>query len=118
MKKRAVSSTSSTRSATIPWQGLSINFAYTGQTSKNATHANTYTGLNGETCYILIADYATSQLDGVPRIAKGTPLTWLHNWLLCHSPGITKRRIYWDGIGAASKKLRPSKRRWMVKHTT
>jgi hypothetical protein len=30
----------------------------------------------------------------------------------------SKRRIYWDGIGAASAKLRPSKRRWMVKHTT
>jgi hypothetical protein len=29
-----------------------------------------------------------------------------------------KRRIYWDGIGAAAAKLRPSKRRWMVKHTT
>jgi hypothetical protein len=30
----------------------------------------------------------------------------------------SKRRIYWDGIGAASAKLRPSKRRWMVKQTT
>jgi hypothetical protein len=29
-----------------------------------------------------------------------------------------KHRIYWDGIGAASKQLRPSKRRWMVKHIT
>jgi hypothetical protein len=29
-----------------------------------------------------------------------------------------KRKIYWDGIKDASSKLRPGKRRWMVKHVT
>jgi hypothetical protein len=29
-----------------------------------------------------------------------------------------KRKIYWDGIHDASSKLRPGKRRWMVKHVT
>jgi hypothetical protein len=47
-----------------------------------------------------------------------TPITenyWVERKIIRAS---SKRRIYWDGIGDASAKLRPSKRRWMVKHTT
>jgi hypothetical protein len=47
-----------------------------------------------------------------------TPKTeeyWVYRKIIRAS---AKRRIYWDGIGAASAKLRPSKRRWMVKQTT
>jgi hypothetical protein len=77
MKKRDTSATASTRSATTPWQGLSIDFAFTGQRSKNKARADTYKGINGKSCYILIADHATSQLDGAPQISKGAPLSWL-----------------------------------------
>jgi hypothetical protein len=89
----------STRKATIPWQGISVDFAFTGQRSKNKTRATSYRGLNGETCYILLADHATSTLAGTPRISKGAPLNWLDNWLKQHAPNIPGQYVYLDQGG-------------------
>jgi hypothetical protein len=52
------------------------------------TCAASYRGINGETCYILLADHGTSTFDGTPHISKGTPLNWLENWLKQHAPKI------------------------------
>jgi hypothetical protein len=82
-----------------PPQGLSINFAFTDQALKDKTHSKTYKGINGETCYILIADHASTQLNGATRVSKGAPLTWLHNWLLQNSPGIAGQYIFLDQGG-------------------
>jgi hypothetical protein len=76
-----------------------VDFAFTGQRSKDKTRGETYTGINGKTCYILLADHATTVLDGAPRISKGAPLVWLHNWLLRHSPGISNQYVYLDQGG-------------------
>jgi hypothetical protein len=63
-----------TRKATIPYQSFNIDFAFTGQKSKNKTRQQTYTGFNGETCYLLIADHSTSFLTGTTRVSKGSPI--------------------------------------------
>ena len=87
------------RKATVPWQGLGIDFAFTGQASKNTKRKDTYTGINGETCYILIADHHTSALDGVTRVSKGSPLLWLRKWLDTHSPDVDDKYVVLDQGG-------------------
>jgi hypothetical protein len=98
LKKRPPSH-ATTRKATIPWQGLSIDFAFTGQQSKDSSREASYKDINGETCYILIADHATTTLDGTPRISKAAPLTWLQNWLTQHAPKVAHKYVYLDQGG-------------------
>jgi hypothetical protein len=88
-----------TRRATVPFQGLSIDFAFTGQESKNKTRGVDYKGINGETCYLLISDHATTALEGSPRISKGAPISWLHQWLRRRSPNVQDKYVYLDQGG-------------------
>jgi len=58
-----------TRTATEPGQGLSMDFSFAGQHSKNATNpeqmrVNCCMGIHGETCHLLLHDHATERLDG------------------------------------------------------
>jgi len=74
------------RTATKPGQGLSLDFSFAGQHSKNATNPeqmriNDYMGIHGETCYLLLYDHATERLDGVCRQSKAPPIAWLKKWL-------------------------------------
>jgi len=55
-----------TWTATEPGQGLSLDFLFAGQHSKNATNPeqmriNDYMGVHGETCYLLLYDHATEK---------------------------------------------------------
>jgi len=75
-----------TRTATEPGQGLSLDFSFAGQHSKNATNPeqmriNDYMGIHGETCYLLLCDHAMERLDGVCRQSKVPPTAWLKKWL-------------------------------------
>jgi len=75
-----------TRVATEPGQGLSIDFSFAGQHSKNATNpeqmrVNDYMGVHGETCCLSVCDHATERLDGVCRQSKAPPSAWLKKWL-------------------------------------
>ena len=88
-----------TRRATVPFQVLSIDFGFTGQDSKNKSRAVDFKGLNDESCYILISDHATTALDGSPRISKGAPINWLHNWLRRRSPNVQDKYVYLDQGG-------------------
>jgi hypothetical protein len=97
--KKSSPGSNGTRKATVPWQGLSIDFAFTGQRSKDKACAATYRGLNGKTCYILIADHAALTLDGTPRISRGAPLNWLESWLKQHSLTMPGKYVYLDQGG-------------------
>jgi len=71
-----------TRTATETGQGLSLDFLFASQHSKNATNPeqmriNNYMGVHGETCYLLLCDHATERLDGVCRQSKAPPTAWL-----------------------------------------
>jgi len=75
-----------TRTAAEPGQGLSLDFSFLGQHSKNATNPeqmwiNDHMGVHGETSYLLLHDHATERLDGVCRQSKAPPTAWLKKWL-------------------------------------
>jgi hypothetical protein len=48
-----------TRTATVPFQGLSVDFSFAGTHSANASRAADFVGFNGETCWILISASGT-----------------------------------------------------------
>ena len=66
-----------THTATVPYQGLSIDFSFSGMKSKDAAHEKDYLGLNGETSWILVTDHFSQCLHGDTRISKAMPLAWL-----------------------------------------
>ena len=75
-----------TRAATELGQGLSFDFSFAGQHSKNSVNpehmrVNDCMGIHGETCFLLVYDHATEQLDGVCRQSKAPPLAWIRKWL-------------------------------------
>ena len=91
--------------ATRPFQGLSLDFSFAGQASKDATRGESYTGFNGETCYILIADHHTEELFGSPRVSKAAPIEYLRLWLRTHVSGTppTGRYVMMDQGGELYK---------------
>jgi len=75
-----------TRTATEPGQGLSLDFSFAAQHSKNATNPeqmriNDYMGIHGETYYLLVYDHVTERLDGACQQSKAPPIAWLKKWL-------------------------------------
>lgn len=98
MKKRAPGH-ASTMKATTPWQGLSIDFAFTGQASKDKSRAAAYKGFNGETSFVLVKDHYTGTLDGTTRISKGAPVNWLRQFLVRRSPQVQDKYVHMDQGG-------------------
>jgi hypothetical protein len=78
--RKANSSNRSTRRASIPGQGFSLDFGFIGQASKDEKRTADFTGLHGETCYLLIADHFTGELFGAPRISKAVPVELLRHF--------------------------------------
>ena len=74
-KEPAGSNTTCT--AMVPYQGLSIDFSFSGMKSKDTAHAKDYLGLNGETSWILVTDHFSQCLHGDTQISKAMPLGWL-----------------------------------------
>ena len=64
----------STRTSTLPFQGLSIDFAFAGQESKDKTRNVDFVGYGGETCYVLLGDHFTETLYGCTHISKAPPV--------------------------------------------
>jgi hypothetical protein len=85
MKYRARRS-ESTRKATRPFQGFSIDFAFAGQRSKDKNTAVDFVGYVGETCCVLLADHFTENLYGTTRILKVLSVACLRRFLLQHIP--------------------------------
>ena len=63
-----------TRTATAPYQGLSIDFSFSGVKSKDKDREVDYLGLNGETSWILISDHFTHRLHGDTCVSKASPI--------------------------------------------
>ena len=98
-----------TRTATKPGQGLSLDFSFAGQASKNSQdekqmRINDYMGIHGETCYLLLYDHATERLDGVCRQSKAPPIAWLRRWLTKHvADDVKDRYVFMDQGGELYK---------------
>ena len=84
--KHRARETDTTRRAIRPFQGLSIDFAFAGQRSKEANTAVDFVGYGGETCYVLLIDHYTEKLYGATRISKVPPVAWLRRFLLQNVP--------------------------------
>ena len=96
--------------ATIPYQGLYIDFAHAGQVKYDEdgvvdeSSRSEIEGLNGERSWILISDAHTRMLHGDTRRSKATPLKYLRSWLNQYASKTSKevggfgsrRRTFWQ----------------------
>ena len=89
----------STRKATRPFQGLSIDFSFSGTKSKNKDQQKDYVGINGETSWILVSDHFSRMLIGDTRISKASPINWLKKFLKTYSPHCTNKYVVLDQGG-------------------
>ena len=92
-----------TRVATIPYQGLSVDFSFSGTKSKDKQREADYLGLKGETCWILITDHFTRVKHGDTRKGKASPIHWLRHFLETYSPKTTGKYVYMDQGGELFK---------------
>jgi hypothetical protein len=88
-----------TRVATRPFQGLSIDFAFAGVKSSDDKRKEDFTGIHGETCWILISDHFSRTLVGDTRVSKGPPIEWLRAFLEEHAPRANGNYVYLDQGG-------------------
>ena len=82
------------RRATHCYQGLSIDFGFVVQKSKNKQRLSRLTGLNGETCYVLITDHHSGALHGATFASKHPPIEYLNRWLARYDPGTAVTNKY------------------------
>ena len=61
-----------------------LDFGFMVQSSKNPDRMEHLSGLNGETCYILIADHYSRMLYGRTFRSKSPPVSYLNAWLATH----------------------------------
>jgi hypothetical protein len=88
-----------TRSATTCFQGLSIDFAFIVQQSKDSERLEEYTGLQGQTCYVLVADHFSGGVHGITQVSKEPPIVWLDAFLARNKPNVPNRYICMDQGG-------------------
>ena len=81
------------------FQGLSIDFSFSGTRSKNEERAQDYEGINGETSWILISDHFTRHLTGDTRLSKASPIHWLRQFLDVNTPNCPGKYVYLDQGG-------------------
>jgi hypothetical protein len=67
-------------------QGISLNFGFIVQRSKDLARYEKLLGLNGETAYLLIADHKSYKLFGISTVGKAPPLAWMNRWLTQYHP--------------------------------
>ena len=68
-------------------QGISIGFGFIVQTSKtDPERVSRLRGINGETCYCLIADHHSGAIYGECFETKAAPIRFINSWLAKHSP--------------------------------
>ena len=74
---KSSASEDSTMTATQPFQGLSIDFMFSGLKSKDPKREKNFVGIKGETSAVVIMDHFTKQLFGDPRLSKASPIQWI-----------------------------------------
>ena len=89
----------STRVATQPYQGLSIDFSFSGVKSANSERRRDYEGINGETAWIVVSDHFTGMKHGDTRISKAAPLHWLEHFFSQYNPNCSGKYVHLDQGG-------------------
>ena len=78
------------------YQGISIDFSFSGMTSDDSEIKNIYKEINGENCWISITDNFTGMKHGDARITKASPIAWLRNFLNHYYPNCNDNYINLD----------------------
>ena len=95
--KRSLSET-----VTCPYQGLFIDFAFSGKLSYDKegkvieSSRTDIEGLNGETSWILIQCAQTKMLHGDTRTSKASPVAYLESFLKEYSPDVPNKFVVLD----------------------
>lgn len=98
-QRKEPAGTHTTRTATVPYQGLSIDFSFAGTKSANNVRSKDFVGFNGETCWILVTDHFSRMKHGDTRISKASPLNWLEHFLKRYAPTCTGKYVFLDQGG-------------------
>ncbi|KAI2508393.1 Retrotransposon gag protein [Fragilaria crotonensis] len=101
--RKAPSGTGTTMRATTCNQGLSIDFGFMVQKSRNSIRHNTLVGLNGETCYVLLTDHYSGRIFGRAFATKAPPVDWINSWLASNAPQCPDKYVRMDGGGELGK---------------
>lgn len=88
-----------TLSATVLYQGMSIDFAFAGTKSNNSDCQIDFEGYPGKTSWWAIVDYCTRMYHGVTGVTKASPTHWISNFLQTHSPDCNNKYCYMDQGG-------------------
>ena len=82
-----------------PYQGLYIDFAFSGKVSKDSDGnvieetRKDVEGLNGETAWILISDAFSCMMHGDCRLSKASPIKYLKSFLAQYSPNHKRKWV-------------------------
>jgi hypothetical protein len=95
--------TATTMRSTVCNQGISIDFGFMVQRSKNSKRQHNLVGINGETCYALITDHYSGRLYGRAFASKAPLVEWLNNWLANNAPDCPGKYVRMDGGGELGK---------------
>ena len=87
------------RKATQCYQGLSIDFGFVVQSSKNTKRYRVNLGFNYETCYVVISDHYSGVLFGKAFKSKAPPIEYFHRWLSAFSPNCHDKYVRFDQGG-------------------
>ena len=85
--------------ATQLYQGLLMNFYFSGITCDDIYRKTIHEGINGETCWILITDHFTGMKHGDTRISKASHIAWLGYLLNQYYPICNNKQIHLDKGG-------------------
>jgi hypothetical protein len=99
--RNAARGTGNTRKdATVPGQGILLDFGFIVQRSKDIARYEKFLGLNGESAYLLLADHHTDMLFGIVTMSKAPPLAWMNRWFAQYRPSqVFYRYACMDGGG-------------------
>jgi hypothetical protein len=90
---------------TRPYQGLYIDFAFSGKISRDKngkiieSSRVDVEGINGETSWVLIADAFSRMLHGDVRLSKASPVKYFESFLSEYSPNIRDKWVIMDQGG-------------------
>jgi hypothetical protein len=94
--------TASTMRSTVCNQGISIDFGFMVQRSRDTKRQHNLVGLNGETCYALITDHFSGQMRS-SFATKAPPVEWIINCLANNTPNCPTKYVRMDGGGELGK---------------
>ena len=80
-------------------QGISIDFGFMVQKSRDKKRHHNLIGLNSETCYALITSHYSGQLYGRAFSTKAPPVDWINSWFANNAPSCPNKYVCMDGGG-------------------